>query len=106
MTPDLKAILDKHAAWQRGEEGGERADLHGADLHGSDLSEAYLHEAPDFTTSDIMARFGCGRDWACKIARRIAKQHGLEKQGRDWLIPAALVEQYQPAPVGHPKDNK
>lgn len=55
------------------------------------------------TTSDIMTRCGCGRDWACKIARRIAAEHNISKTGRDWHIPAALVEQYQPARVGRPK---
>lgn len=34
--------LKKHAAWLRGEEGGERADLSGADLSEADLSWADL----------------------------------------------------------------
>ena len=37
---ELKNIIDKHKKWVLGEEGGERADLHGADL-----SAAYLHGA-------------------------------------------------------------
>lgn len=47
---ELKEILDKHLKWLRGEEGGERADLHGAilcnaDLHGEDLRSADLRDA-------------------------------------------------------------
>jgi uncharacterized protein YjbI with pentapeptide repeats len=41
---DLKAILDSHARWLRGE-GGERADLRGADLRGADLRFADLRFA-------------------------------------------------------------
>ena len=39
---ELKEILDKHAKWWRGEDGGERADLRGADLSGANLSWANL----------------------------------------------------------------
>ena len=39
---DLKAILDKHAKWLRGAEGGERADLSRADLSRADLSGANI----------------------------------------------------------------
>ena len=39
---DLAAVLQKHAAWLQGEEGGERANLRGADLGGADLQEANL----------------------------------------------------------------
>ena len=42
---DLKAILDKHAKWLRGAEGGERANLSGADLFCADLSGADLSGA-------------------------------------------------------------
>ena len=46
MTQDeLKVILDKHAKWLNGEEGGERADLHSANLRGADLSSADLRGA-------------------------------------------------------------
>ena len=38
-------ILDKHAAWLRGEPEGVKADLTGADLSKADLSEANLYEA-------------------------------------------------------------
>lgn len=37
---ELADILDKHAKWLRGEDGGERADLSEAYLSGADLSRA------------------------------------------------------------------
>ena len=52
---DIKLILEKHAKWARGEDGGERADLRnanlrnanlrGADLRGADLCGANLYGA-------------------------------------------------------------
>ena len=42
---DIKLILEKHAKWARGENGGERADLRGADLCDADLCGADLHNA-------------------------------------------------------------
>ena len=42
---DIKLILEKHAKWAKGEDGGERADLHNADLRGADLCDADLHNA-------------------------------------------------------------
>ena len=39
---DIKLILEKHAKWARGVDGGERADLCGADLRYADLRGAYL----------------------------------------------------------------
>ena len=42
---DIKLILEKHAKWARGEDGGERADLRGADLHDADLCDADLCDA-------------------------------------------------------------
>jgi hypothetical protein len=41
----LAEIIESHGKWLRGEEGGSRADLHGADLHGADLHGADLHGA-------------------------------------------------------------
>lgn len=41
----LKAIIDKHAKWLRGADGGERASLYGADLRGADLRGADLYGA-------------------------------------------------------------
>jgi predicted transcriptional regulator of viral defense system len=61
----------------------------------------------NLTTRDIAALLGVSRQMAHRIARRLAKQHGIERQGRDWLIPAEIVEAYKPAKVGHPKgENK
>ena len=42
---NIKDILDKHAAWLRGEPEGVKADLTGANLTGADLSEANLFGA-------------------------------------------------------------
>ena len=42
---NIKDILDKHAAWLRGEPEGVKADLTGADLSKADLSEANLSGA-------------------------------------------------------------
>ena len=42
---DIKLILEKHAKWARGEDGGERADLRAADLRGADLCDADLCNA-------------------------------------------------------------
>ena len=39
---DIKLILEKHAKWIRGEDGGERADLCGADLCYANLCDADL----------------------------------------------------------------
>ena len=41
----IKKKLELHAAWIRGEESGECADLSGADLSGADLSRADLSGA-------------------------------------------------------------
>lgn len=42
---DIELILEKHAKWARGEDGGERADLCDADLRGADLCDADLRDA-------------------------------------------------------------
>lgn len=42
---DIKLILEKHAKWIRGEDGGERADLRGANLRGANLRNADLYGA-------------------------------------------------------------
>ena len=42
---DIKLILEKHAKWLRGEDGGERADLRDADLRGANLHSANLSDA-------------------------------------------------------------
>ena len=42
---DIELILEKHAKWARGEDGGERADLCDADLRGADLCNADLRDA-------------------------------------------------------------
>ena len=49
---DIKLILEKHAKWIRGEDGGERADLCGADLRGADLHDADLCYA-DLCDADL-----------------------------------------------------
>lgn len=42
---DIELILEKHAKWARGEDGGERADLCGANLCCANLSDADLRDA-------------------------------------------------------------
>ena len=42
---DIKLILEKHAKWIRGEDGGERADLCNVNLRGADLCNADLSGA-------------------------------------------------------------
>ena len=42
---DIKLILEKHAKWIRGEDGGERADLSDADLRDANLCDADLRDA-------------------------------------------------------------
>ena len=49
---DIKLILEKHAKWARGEDGGERAYLYGADLRGADLCSADLRSA-DLCSADL-----------------------------------------------------
>ena len=49
---ELKAIIDEHAKWVRGEDGGESANLRGANLYGADLSSADLSGA-DLSSADL-----------------------------------------------------
>ena len=42
---DIKSILEKHANWCGGIDGGERADLRGVDLRGANLRGADLRRA-------------------------------------------------------------
>jgi uncharacterized protein YjbI with pentapeptide repeats len=41
----IKEILDLHAKYLAGVDGGKRADLYGANLSGADLHGAYLYGA-------------------------------------------------------------
>ena len=49
---ELKKILELHAKWINGEEGGKRADLSHADLSHADLREADLSHA-DLSHADL-----------------------------------------------------
>ena len=49
---DIKLILEKHAKWARGEDGGERANLRDADLRGANLCDADLRGA-DLCDADL-----------------------------------------------------
>jgi len=61
MTPDeLKAVLEAHAKYLRGEEGEARANLRGADLRGADLRNADLRDA-DLRGADLR---GANLRWA------------------------------------------
>ena len=44
---ELKAIIEKHGRWLRGESGGARADLTGADLTGASLCSVSGSLFPD-----------------------------------------------------------
>jgi hypothetical protein len=44
-TDELKAVLEAHRKWLRGEDGGKRADLRSADLRSADLGGANLRSA-------------------------------------------------------------
>ena len=61
---DIKLILEKHAKWARGEDGGERADLYGADLRDADLCGANLRNASlcgaDLRDADLCGANLCG----------------------------------------------
>jgi len=53
LTPDqMRDVLEKHAAWWRGEPTGERADLRSANLRSADLSGANLRSA-DLSSADL-----------------------------------------------------
>ena len=56
---ELKAIIDKHAKWIRGEDGGERADLCGADLRNANLRGANLFGA-DLRNANLFGADLCG----------------------------------------------
>ena len=51
-TNELEKILELHAKWLNGEEGGERANLSHTDLSGADLREANLSHA-DLSPADL-----------------------------------------------------
>ena len=58
---DIKLILEKHAKWIRGEDGGERADLRGANLRDADLCGANLYGA-DLCDADLYGADLCDAD--------------------------------------------
>ena len=58
---NIKEVLEKHAAWLRNEEGGERANLHRANLSGADLSGADLYKA-DLSGADLYGANLTGAD--------------------------------------------
>ncbi len=58
---DIKLILEKHAKWARGEDGGERANLRGADLGDADLCDADLRGA-DLRGADLHDADLCDAD--------------------------------------------
>ena len=58
---ELKAIIDKHAKWIRGEDGGERADLCGANLCDADLRNANLSGA-NLCGANLCGAYLCGAD--------------------------------------------
>ena len=56
-----------------------------------------------YTSADIASRFHFSPKHASRVARQMAEQAGISKTGRDWLIPAEVVESWKPRPVGWPK---
>lgn len=80
-TPDeMRAILEAHARWWRGEDGGTRADLAGAVLRdaalaGADLAGADLRGA-DLTDADLTGADLRGADLRGAVLTR-AKNAGL-----------------------------
>ena len=58
---DIELILEKHAKWARGEDGGERADLCGANLRGADLCDADLCNA-NLRDADLSGADLCDAD--------------------------------------------
>ena len=58
---DIELILEKHAKWARGEDGGERADLCNADLRDADLCCANLYCA-NLSDADLRDANLCGAD--------------------------------------------
>ena len=58
---DIKLILEKHAKWLRGEDGGECADLRGADLRNANLRGANLRGA-DLCDADLCDANLCDAD--------------------------------------------
>ena len=63
---ELKKILELHAKWINGEEGGKRADLSHADLSHADLRDADLRET-DFSDADLRGAdlSGANLDFSC-----------------------------------------
>jgi hypothetical protein len=57
----MRDILEKHAAWQRGAKGGQRADLQGAYLRGAYLQGADLRGA-DLRGADLQGAYLQGAD--------------------------------------------
>jgi hypothetical protein len=67
ITPEeLKSILDAHAKWRCGEDGGSRANLADACLAGADLTDADLADAclagADLTDADLTDAYLAGAD--------------------------------------------
>ena len=78
---DIKLILEKHAKWIRGEDGGERADLRGADLRGADLHDADLCYA-DLCDADLRKANLCDAD-LCDADLRGADLRGADLHDAD-----------------------
>ena len=82
---ELNMILDKHEKWLNNEEGGEKANIHGANLCEANLSEANLRRSnlrgADLRGADLR---GANLDYSCwplwcgsldvKVDARIARQ--------------------------------
>ena len=78
---DIKLILEKHAKWIRGEDGGECADLCGADLCYANLCDADLRNAnlrgADLRGADLCYANLCDAD-LCNANLRGANLRGAK----------------------------
>jgi hypothetical protein len=75
----LKAIIERHGLYRRGEVGGECADLRGADLRGADLCDADLRGA-DLRGANLRGANLCGAN-LCDADLRGANLRGADLRG-------------------------
>ena len=89
---DFEVVLQKHSAWMREEEGGERANLQGEDLRRMNLRETNLREVDlwqtDLREADLRGAdldFSCWPLWCgskgVKVDARIFRQLAMHLCG-------------------------
>jgi uncharacterized protein YjbI with pentapeptide repeats len=105
----LTETLEKHLAWLKNEDGGEKADLRGADLRGAnlwgaDLREANLREANLWGADGSFALGYFGKHHAIAAGEYISigcERHTYQEWmdhyteiGKDYEYTAAEIERY------------